>query len=218
MARAVDAGRRTMANRRQLPHLRQSVAIRGGRWWASQRSHNTTGQPVPRPIPLATLLLLAALAWPAGLWAGAPAGAAGGGSGGRSPRPAAVPVAALLIDLSDQRLSAFDADHRLLIRRPVSTGVAASPTPTGRFEVAARYAATSLTGRDYRIASVPHVLCLGGGGLPPGAICLHPAPWQEAAGQSFGVRRSHGCIRTSSATARWLYARTALGTPVTIRP
>jgi lipoprotein-anchoring transpeptidase ErfK/SrfK len=127
-------------------------------------------------------------------------------------------VAALLIDLSEQRLSAFDGQHRLLLRRPVSTGVAASPTPTGQFTVAARYATTAMTGRDYRIASVPHVLCLGGGGLPPGAICLHPAPWQEAAGQPFGVRRSHGCIRTNSATARWLYERTAVGTPVTIRP
>lgn len=129
-----------------------------------------------------------------------------------------MPVAEVLIDLSEQRLSAFDADHRLLYRRPVSTGLAASPTPTGAFKVASRFASTSLTGRDYHIASVPNVLCLGGGGLAPNAICIHPAPWQEAAGQPFGVRRSHGCVRTSSATARWLFERTAVGTPVTIRP
>ena len=129
-----------------------------------------------------------------------------------------MPVAEVLIDLSEQRLSAFDADHRLLYRRPVSTGLAASPTPTGAFRVASRFASTSLTGRDYHIASVPNVLCLGGAGLAPNAICIHPAPWQEAAGQPFGVRRSHGCVRTSSATARWLFERTAVGTPVMIRP
>jgi hypothetical protein len=129
-----------------------------------------------------------------------------------------VPVAELLIDLSEQRLSAFDSEHRLLYRRLVSTGLPSSPTPSGTFTVASRFATTSLTGRDYRIASVPNVLCLGGGGLNPDAICIHPAPWQEAAGQAFGVRRSHGCVRTSSATARWLFARTAVGTPVIIRP
>lgn len=127
-------------------------------------------------------------------------------------------VAELLVDLSEQRLSAFDGAHRLLYRRLVSTGVAASPTPTGSFTVASRFASTPMTGRDYHMPSVSHVLCLGGGGLPPNVICIHPAPWQEAAGQPFGVRRSHGCVRTSSATAHWLFERTAVGTPVIIQP
>ena len=73
-------------------------------------------------------------------------------------------------------------------------------------------------GADYRIPAVPNVMCLSGGGLAPDRLCLHPAPWQERAGQCFGVARSHGCIRTTSATARWLFPRTALGTPVEIRP
>ncbi|MFN6339233.1 MAG: L,D-transpeptidase [Cyanobacteriota bacterium] len=134
------------------------------------------------------------------------------------PPPPPAPVAEVLVDLSEQRLSAFDDAHRLLYRRLVSTGLPASPTPTGSFTVAARFASTPMTGRDYHIPSVPHVLCLGGDGLAPNAICIHPAPWQEAAGQPFGVRRSHGCVRTSSATARWLFERTPLGTPVIIQP
>jgi lipoprotein-anchoring transpeptidase ErfK/SrfK len=129
-----------------------------------------------------------------------------------------MPVAEVVVELSKQRLSAFDGEHRLLYRRLVSTGVPASPTPTGSFRVAARYASTPMTGRDYHIAAVPHVLCLEGDGLPPDAICIHPAPWQEQAGEPFGVRRSHGCVRTSSATARWLFERTPVGTPVLIRP
>jgi lipoprotein-anchoring transpeptidase ErfK/SrfK len=31
------------------------------------------------------------------------------------------------------------------------------------------------------------------------------------------VRRSHGCIRTSLATTRWLFERVAVGTPVMIQ-
>jgi lipoprotein-anchoring transpeptidase ErfK/SrfK len=127
-------------------------------------------------------------------------------------------VSEVQVDLSEQQLSAFDASHRLLYRSLVSTGVAASPTPTGTFSVRSRFLTTPMTGRDFHIPSVPHVLCLGGGGLATDAICIHPAPWQEAVGQPFGVPRSHGCVRTSSATARWLFHRTAVGTPVIIRP
>ena len=61
---------------------------------------------------------------------------------------------------------------------------------------------------------MPHVLCLGGGGLKADAVFIHPAPWQERAGERLGVRRSHVCIRTSSATARWLFQRVAVGTLV----
>jgi lipoprotein-anchoring transpeptidase ErfK/SrfK len=126
-------------------------------------------------------------------------------------------VAALVIDLSAQRLSAFDAAGLLLYAAPVSTGVAATPSPTGAFRISSRYASTTLTAPTYRIPDVPDVLCLGGGGLKADAVCIHPAPWQERAGQRFGVRRSHGCIRTSSATARWLFERVAVGVPVTIQ-
>ena len=126
-------------------------------------------------------------------------------------------VASLVIDISSQQLRAYDSEGRLIYEAAVSTGLPASPTPTGHFKVAARYAETSLTGTGYRIPTVHDVLCLGGGGLKPDAICLHPAPWQEQARQCFGVRRSHGCIRLTSATARWLFARTAVGTPVTIQ-
>jgi lipoprotein-anchoring transpeptidase ErfK/SrfK len=126
-------------------------------------------------------------------------------------------VVSLLIDLSQQRLSAYDGAGRLLYAAPVSTGLAATPTPTGEFRIASRYAVTTLTAPDYRIPAVPHVLCLGGGGLKADAVCIHPAPWQERAGERFGVRRSHGCIRTSSATARWLFERVEVGTPVRVQ-
>jgi lipoprotein-anchoring transpeptidase ErfK/SrfK len=126
-------------------------------------------------------------------------------------------VARLLIDLSEQRLYAYDATDRLVYSALVSTGLPATPTPAGEFSVGSKYAETSMRGRDYFIPSLPLVMCLIGGGLRPGAFCIHPAPWQENAGQAYGVRRSHGCIRTTTATARWLFSRTRVGTPVTIQ-
>ena len=126
-------------------------------------------------------------------------------------------VAAIVIDLSEQRLRALDANGDTVYAALVSTGLPATPTPTGRFVIGSKYAATYLVGATYRTPVVPHVMCLTGGGLRPDAVCLHPAPWQDAARQCYGVRRSHGCIRTSQATARWLFERTAVGTPVVIQ-
>jgi len=127
-------------------------------------------------------------------------------------------VAALLVDLSEQKLYAYDNRQRLLYAALVSTGLPGMSTPTGRFQIGSKYSETTLVGPDYRIPAVPNVMCLSGGGLAPDRLCLHPAPWQERAGQCFGVARSHGCIRTTGATGRWLFPRTALGTPVEIRP
>lgn len=134
-----------------------------------------------------------------------------------APPPPPGPVGSLVVDLAKQRITAFDRNHQMLYRQLVSTGLPASPTPKGDFHVDVKYETTHMTGRDYHIPVVENVMCLGGGGLPRDSICLHPAPWQEAAGQVFGVRRSHGCIRTSTATARWLFGHTDVGTAVTIQ-
>jgi len=152
------------------------------------------------------LLVLAAAAAPAGI-----AGPV------KAPPPLPGSVGSLVVDLAKQRITAFDRNHHMLYRQQVSTGLPASPTPKGDFYVDVKYETTPMTGRDYHIPVVENVMCLGGGGLPRDSICLHPAPWQEGAGQAFGVRRSHGCIRTATATARWLFGHTDVGTPVTIQ-
>ncbi|TVS04507.1 MAG: murein L,D-transpeptidase [Cyanobium sp. PLM2.Bin73] len=127
-------------------------------------------------------------------------------------------ITLLLIDLSSQRLHAYAGGAQPIYSAPVSSGVAASPTPVGDFHIASKHAHTPLSGSDYVTPPVADVMCLGGGGLGPDRYCLHPAPWQEDAGECFGVPRSRGCIRLSRATARWLFERTAVGTPVRIRP
>jgi lipoprotein-anchoring transpeptidase ErfK/SrfK len=127
-------------------------------------------------------------------------------------------VAALVVDLSEQRLRAYDPEGGLIYAALVSTGRAGTPTPVGAFHVDRKYEQTEMVGRDYRVPLVRDVMCLAGDQLAPDQVCVHPAPWQEQAREHFGVPRSHGCIRTTTVTARWLFLRTPVGTPVTVRP
>lgn len=127
-------------------------------------------------------------------------------------------VAALVVDLSEQRLMAYDPAGALIYAALVSTGRLETPTPAGSFHVDRKYAETDMVGRGYRVPQVRDVMCLAGAELAPDQVCVHPAPWQEMAQERFGIPRSHGCIRTTTATARWLFLRTPVGTPVTVRP
>ena len=123
-------------------------------------------------------------------------------------------IASLMIDLSEQRLYAYNPQHQLIRSVAVSSGLPSSPTPIGESSVLSKFASVTMRGRGYVTPGVPWVLCIN----PAATICLHGAPWQERAGQRFGVPRSHGCVRLPTRQARWLYEHTPLGTPVTIRP
>jgi lipoprotein-anchoring transpeptidase ErfK/SrfK len=123
-------------------------------------------------------------------------------------------IASLMIDLSEQRLYAYNSQNQLIRSVAVSSGLPSSPTPIGESSVLSKFASVTMRGRDYVTPGVPWVLCIN----PAATICLHGAPWQEQAGQRFGVPRSHGCVRLPTRQARWLYDHTPLGTPDTIRP
>ena len=203
-----------------IPGLPSIHSIFGPRqrapWRAGRRASWRVGRRAGR-----VLLLLAAATLPTAVKVptavAAPQAEAGAAGPLSAPPPKPGPVGSLVVELAKQRITAFDRNRKMLYRQLVSTGLPASPTPKGDFYVKTKYKKTQMTGRDYQIPVVENVMCLGGDGLPPDSICVHPAPWQEAAGQAFGVRRSHGCIRTSSATARWLFGHTDVGTPVTIQ-
>jgi lipoprotein-anchoring transpeptidase ErfK/SrfK len=123
-------------------------------------------------------------------------------------------IASLLIDLSEQKLYAFNPQHRVVRTMPVSSGRSGSPTPVGESTVLSKFTSVTMRGRGYVTPGVPWVMCINTGAT----LCLHGAPWQERAGERFGVPRSHGCVRLPTHQARWLYEHTPLGTPVTIRP
>lgn len=122
-------------------------------------------------------------------------------------------IASLVIDISDQRLYAYSNDNSLVYSALVSTGKASSPTPVGEFTVVSRYARTDLVGSDYRV-NLPYVMCLDNDQVPAEMYCIHPNPYPDVA---LGKPASRGCVRTSLDTARWLFNRVTLNTPVTIR-
>lgn len=123
-------------------------------------------------------------------------------------------LASIVIDISDQRLYAFSDNHSLVYSAVVSTGKASSPTPAGEFYIFSKYPRTDLVGSDYRV-NLPFVMCLNNNEVPAEMYCIHPTPYPEV---PLGKPASRGCVRTSLATARWLFDRTSVNTPVFIQP
>ncbi len=122
-------------------------------------------------------------------------------------------IASLVVDLSDQKLTVYDSQEQVVRIIPVSTGKAATPTPTGLGSVLTKYRSVTMRGRTYVAPGVPYAMCITANEM----ICLHGAPWQEDAGQAFGVPRSNGCVRMPTAEARWLFENTQKGTKVLIQ-
>lgn len=121
-------------------------------------------------------------------------------------------ISSLVVDLSSQQIHALSDTGSILLSAPISSGKANSPTPTGEFYIYGKYPRTDLVGADYRI-NLPYVMCLAGPGITADMYCIHPTPYPE---QPLGKPASRGCVRTSVATARWLFDRTKLSTPVFI--
>jgi len=122
-------------------------------------------------------------------------------------------IATLVVDLSDQQLTVYDRNEQVVRVIPVSTGKASTPTPTGHASVLTKYRSVTMRGRGYVAPGVPYAMCI----TANEAICMHGAPWQEDAGQAFGVPRSHGCVRMPTHQARWLFENTRKGTKVIIQ-
>jgi len=122
-------------------------------------------------------------------------------------------IASLVIDLSDQRLIAYNQNLQVMRVIPVSTGKASTPTPIFDSKVLTKYRSVTMRGRSYTVPGVPYTMCVSSNEM----ICLHAAPWQESAGQAFGIPRSNGCVRLPLDQARWLFNNTPKGTPVSIK-
>ncbi|NJR58042.1 MAG: L,D-transpeptidase [Cyanobacteria bacterium CRU_2_1] len=110
------------------------------------------------------------------------------------------------IDLSEQLLTAWEGDvavYSILI----STGRDGETTPTGVFDVQAKYLVARMQGETYDIPDVPFVMYYYGN------YAIHGAYWHE----SFGYPVSSGCINVAVDHAAWLFDWSALGTPVVVQ-
>ncbi len=128
--------------------------------------------------------------------------------------PLATSTKYILVDRSDQTLTAFDGDT-VFMEVSISTGLQLTPTPRGTFTVykktPSRYMQGPLPGisdQYYDLPGVPWNLYF----TYQGGV-IHGAYWHE----SFGKPWSHGCVNLRTVEAEELYRWAPIGTKVIVR-
>lgn len=120
----------------------------------------------------------------------------------------------IIIDRGRQMLYAYEGDT-IFMEEHVSTGLLATPTPRGTFEIfektPTRYMQGPIPGISddyYDLPGVPWDLYFTEQGA-----AIHGAYWHD----EFGEPHSHGCVNLPVALAKKLYDWAELGTPVIVR-
>jgi LysM repeat protein len=132
-----------------------------------------------------------------------------------APEPPAEPAAPapppgagkrFLVDLSEQRLYAFENDT--LVRTTlISSGRAQTPTVIGTYKIYLRYESARMRGPGYDLQNVPYVMYFYRG------YGLHGTYWHN----NFGTPMSHGCVNMPTPEAEWAFYWSDYGTPVTVQ-
>jgi lipoprotein-anchoring transpeptidase ErfK/SrfK len=116
------------------------------------------------------------------------------------------------VSLSTQTITAYEGT-RAVRSALVSTGVAKTPTPVGRFAIYVRYKSQTMSGGSkasndyYYLPNVPNVMYFYE------AYALHGTYWHR----NFGRPMSRGCVNLSLADAEWFFNWADIGTPVVVR-
>jgi hypothetical protein len=108
------------------------------------------------------------------------------------PKPPLRPTLTASIDLTNQRMN-VKVDGESRYSWPISSGVAAFPTPTGNFRP--QWTAKMWYSRKYDMSPMPHAVFINGG------VAVHGTYHTK----SLGNPASHGCIRLSPANAATFY-------------
>lgn len=114
-------------------------------------------------------------------------------------RPEEVSGRWVAVDLFEQTLIAYE-DDKPVFATVISSGMKDWETDEGVYDVWARLISDSMSGETggpdaYALQSVPWVMYFNRG------QSLHGTYWHD----SFGYRRSKGCVNLSVSDARWLY-------------
>jgi len=115
-------------------------------------------------------------------------------------------VTKIIVDLSEQRLWAYEGDY-LLKTFLVSTGLPRTPTRPGDFRISQKIYSKLYSGPDYYLPNTLWNMRFDSSKL------LHGAYWHN----NFGHRMSHGCINIAYPNAEWLYNSTPMWTEVIVR-
>jgi lipoprotein-anchoring transpeptidase ErfK/SrfK len=134
----------------------------------------------------------------------------------RAPAPLPAPNPARLtpttgkwidLDIGDQRITAYQGTSPLKSAL-VSTGVAWTPTPIGRYAIYTKIQSQAMSGPGYYLPGVPWVMYF------TGAYAIHGTYWHH----NFGRPMSHGCVNLTIDDAKWFYDWAEIGTPVILHP
>jgi len=107
------------------------------------------------------------------------------------------------VNLSTQTLTAWQGDVAVM-NTYISSGLPATPTVTGRFNIGTKYSSQRMTGPGYDLPGVPWVMYFYSG------YAIHGAYWHN----NFGQPMSHGCVNMNSGEAQMLYNWAPAGTEV----
>ncbi|MFB2645367.1 L,D-transpeptidase [Raphidiopsis sp. BLCC-F218] len=122
------------------------------------------------------------------------------------PAPKKSPERWIQVDLSQQKLTAWEGKRRVYTVK-ISSGKKSTPTPVGRFRIQSKHRTTRMRGRGYDLANVPYTLYYHG------SYAIHGAYWHKR----FGTPVSHGCINLPPNRARLIFNWASVGTPVVVK-
>jgi LysM repeat protein len=123
------------------------------------------------------------------------------------PQPTILVGKQIVVDLSEQRLYAFD-NGNLVREVVVSTGLPGTPTVLGDYTVYVKYTAQTMSGPGYYLPGVPYVMYFYQG------YSLHGTYWHN----NFGHPMSHGCVNMPTPEAEWFYNNfVEVGTPIHVQ-
>ena len=109
------------------------------------------------------------------------------------------------VNLSEQRLYAYEGDI-VVNSFLVSTGLPATPTVTGRYQIWVKVRIQDMSGPGYYLKDVPYVMYFYKD------YGLHGTYWHN----NFGRPMSRGCVNLTIDDAKWLYNWASVGTVVAV--
>lgn len=111
-----------------------------------------------------------------------------------TPTPTAIPEKWIEIDLTRQKLIAYEGD-KSVFEAKVSTGLKRTPTVTGEFRIYHKLRYADMAGPGYYLRSVPYTMYFYK------SYAIHGTYWHN----NFGQPMSHGCVNMKTEEAAWLY-------------
>ena len=116
----------------------------------------------------------------------------------------------IVVSLDNQTLAYYEGDQ-LIKEFKISSGLPATPTPVGEFEVLEKKPVVNYVGPGYNLPNTKWNLMFKYD--PNGSYYIHGAYWHN----KFGQPMSHGCVNVSYANMEALYNWADVGTKIIIK-